>query len=194
VQPDGKVVVAGYLLVDAVTCFTDLFLVRLTPSGALDAGFGSGGKARFNLYPFESPYAVALDAEGRILICGFVSTSSTNEPFLGRLTAGGALDSSFGSGGIGLLDCGFNGWARSMALQPDGKVIVGGTVDNGYDEDFLVGRFTAAGLPDPSFGSGGSTVLNQGSFERCNAVRIQPDGKVLMVGFDSGYLTVARYR
>jgi uncharacterized delta-60 repeat protein len=110
-QPDGKVLVAeGY------------FIRRLNSNGSLDGSFGTrvGGFGHVGL--------MVVQSDGKVLIGGlFTTINGTNRNNIARLNANGSLDSSFNPG------TGADGWVHSIALQSDGKVIIGGdfTIVNG---------------------------------------------------------------
>ena len=107
-------------------------------------------------------------------------------------SAAGFLDPVFGTGGISDTD-GFGGDRSAMALQPDGRIVmVGGTFS-----DFIMARFDAGGLPDPSFGTDGfvTTDMIPDQQEEALAVAVAADGKIVVAGY-SGFdatLAVARY-
>ena len=82
--------------------------------------------------------------------------------YLGRLNADGTLDTGFNPGA--------NGWVRSLAVQPDGKILVGGdfTLLGGQSRNYL-GRVNADGTVDTGFNAGANDIV------LCMAV--QADGK-----------------
>jgi uncharacterized delta-60 repeat protein len=114
-----------------------------------------------------------------------------------RLLTSGALDTTFGTGGL-VTSAAFNGQvanavgngANGVAIYPtagtvnDGKIVVAGQA-NGSPGGFGVARFNTDGSPDTSFGNGGSvtTAVNKSNPTTANAVAVQPDGKVLAVGY-----------
>ena len=95
VQTDGKIVVAGY----SFGSNYDFALVRYTASGALDAGFGTGGKVITPIGSNDTGYSVALQSDGKIVVFGKSSNGSNYGSALVRYTASGALDVGFGTGG-----------------------------------------------------------------------------------------------
>jgi uncharacterized delta-60 repeat protein len=109
----------------------------------------------------------------------------------------GDLDFSFG-GGDGLVTTNFHDTSdevRAVAIQPDGKVVaVGTTLISGTDYNFSVARYNPDGSPDTTFSSDGHLTTSFGwSDEVANAVAVQPDGKIVVVGQAYGYIAVARY-
>ncbi len=98
----------------------------------------------------------------------------------------GALDTTFGNGGIALGSFGMNTSADAVAVQPDGKVIVAGMSSGVDTSNFVVARYTSAGILDTSFGNSGQASIwfNLGaeSFEGATGLVIQPNGKIIVVG------------
>jgi uncharacterized delta-60 repeat protein len=123
-----------------------------------------------------------------------------------RYNPNGTLDSTFGSGGKVITDFGLTDIVRSVAIQPDGKIVVAGDT---YDivtafGQYALARYNPDGSLDASFGSGGLvTSFFGGQGCAANAIALQPDGKIIVAGEetvnfiigDSGDLdfAVARY-
>ncbi len=197
IQPDGKIVLAGF-------CFNgsndDFCVTRLNPDGTLDASFdgpGGNGNGKF-LLPIGtgSDYAraLALQPDGKIVLTGSCSNGINDDFCVARLNADGTLDTSFdgpGGGGNGkvLLPIGSNDNAYAVAIQPDGKIVLAGYCWNGSNSDFCVARLNADGSLDANFdgpsGTGdGKFLLPIGSGQdRAKAVTLQPDGKILIAGY-----------
>ncbi len=178
IQSDGKIVVAG----DSYTgSGYEFALMRLTTLGALDTTFGSGGKVT-TLSGFGK--SVALQSDGKIVVGG--EGSPLGERFaLMRYLSDGTLDASFGNGGKATTTFGHGSdEVRAIALQSDGKIVMAGSAFNGSNYGFAVVRFTAAGVLDSSFGSGGKVTTPIGSGpDRVGGVGVQSDGKIVVVGF-----------
>src|SRR5262249_47844139 len=108
---------------------------------------------------------------------------------LARYRSDGSPDTSFGSGGSLTTSFGGNFAAASaVMIQPDGKIVVAGTVDFNPDVpgsglDFALARYNASGTLDGSFGKGGKVVFDFfGSFDQANSAVLQADGKIIVVG------------
>jgi uncharacterized delta-60 repeat protein len=99
--------------------------------------------------------------------------------------APGALDPTFGSGGMVLADPGSVSF-QGLAVQPDGKVLA---LDAGHDSQSYerVLRFLPDGAPDPSFGTGGAAEPVASPAFWTRALALQPDGKIVVAGYDSAY-------
>ena len=161
VQADGKILVGGYLT--TLGGQTRNYLGRLNADGTVDNGFNPGADAWV--------WSLALQADGKILVGGeFTTLAGQPRNFLGRLNADGTLDTTFDPG-AGPSD----GGVYSLALQADGKILVGGwfTTLGGQTRN-NVGRLNADGTVDTSFIPGASgDVL---------ALAVQADGEILVGG------------
>ena len=195
-QSDGKILVAGSTIAGGNT---DWGLVRLMPSGAIDTSFGSGGRVVTDfLQARDEPYDMALDADGNIVLVGLVSrptkigkTVVQDSDFgIARYTPNGALDLSFN--GSGKASTNISSYttqgsyykrdeARAVAIQADGKIVVGGAswTGDGTAVASMV-RYNADGSLDTTFGVGGK-VTNSAS-PTIHEIELLPDGKILAVG------------
>jgi uncharacterized delta-60 repeat protein len=184
VQPDGKLVAAGFT--NGPT-FPDFALARYNPNGSLDSSFGSGGKAWFNLTSKDMVLAIVLQPDGKLVTAGSCLDPNglLTQFVLTRYTAAGAVDSGFGSGGTVRTSIGSgNSVAYALALQPDGKLVAAGASSNGANDDFALVRYSAAGGLDDSFGTGGKVTTPVGSAaDQAHALVRQGDGKLLAVGY-----------
>ncbi len=182
-QPDGKIVVAGYSYNGSNHDFS---LIRLNADGSLDGSFAAGGKL---LMPVGSSndfaYSVTLQPDGKIVVAGDSRNGSDNDFSLIRLNGDGSLDTSFGTGGKQLTPVGVgNEYGNSVTLQPDGKIVVAGVSSNGSNDDFSLIRLSANGSLDSSFGSGGKLLVPVGSStDQAFSVKLQPDGKIVVAGY-----------
>jgi uncharacterized delta-60 repeat protein len=125
-QPDGKIVVVGYANNGGKA---DWGLVRYGPKGHLDKDFGGDGKVvtkMTNGYEFAA--AVAIQADGRLVVAGRATQKGTSDNFgVFRYKPGGALDPSWSGNGKVFTDFGSgNDTARDVAIQENGKIVVAG--------------------------------------------------------------------
>lgn len=111
----------------------------------------------------------------------------------------GTLDTTFGTSGTTSTQIGssFEGW-RSVALQPDGKIVTATACTSGSVKAFCLARFTAAGALDTTFGTSGKTVTTIGSADAtATGMAILSDGKIVLGGHcgasGSGVFCLARY-
>jgi uncharacterized delta-60 repeat protein len=134
-----------------------------------------------------SARAIAIDPRGRAVVAGgtYDEGSGIGMTTLARFTSSGALDPSFGIGGIASADLSqgsSDDGADALVLQPDGAMIVAGTAWNNPPHgppSWRIGRFGTDGVLDGSFGSGGIVAGGVGQPE---GVALQPDGKLIVAG------------
>ena len=151
VQPDGKVVVAGF--VSGTSWPTRLALVRYTVRGKLDSTFGSGGVATTDVLPRSGALAQDLvrQPDGKFVAAGITYSGEPNEwAFaVARFERSGRPDASFHGGAVS-TDFGARDAAQGLALQPDGKIVVGGfsahqlPSEGTTAEDFALARYLGA--------------------------------------------------
>ena len=182
VQPDGKLVVAGYSQDGSVYTID---AARYDANGSLDHSFGTGGKVTTTIGSSDDEaYALALQPDGKLVVAGYSYNGSNYDLAVVRYNPDGSLDTSFnGTGkvttGIGAGDDGANG----LAVQPNGKVVAGGWTYNGSNYDFALVRYNADGSLDTSFnGTGKVTTAIGAGWDSANALVLQPDGKLVLAG------------
>ena len=199
VDPEGRVVVAGYTARDAGWSDVDWVVARYLADGTPDAAFGTAGVVTVDVAGGpDLAFGLAIQPDGRLVVAGSAITAGgAREPFAAaRLTASGALDPTFGTGGVALVDVSgaSHAYTLGVALKADGRVVLAGTVwDSGDDPGLAVAQLTADGAPDASFGGGGgwtrvdlaARACPVAACEQANAVRVEPDGKLVAVGFVS---------
>jgi uncharacterized delta-60 repeat protein len=171
VQPDGKVLAAGFATPTSGTNGR-LVVTRLLPNGAFDGSFAGGGvyNNTFDTNGVDGESEIftrlALAPDGGILVSFIADHASSNtELGLIRLTPAGALDSSFGAGGVLLQQLGAGAspltLPTAVTVQADGRILVAGeTSDAGGHVETFVERLGASGSPDATFGSGGVLIHN----------------------------------
>lgn len=164
VLEDGTLVVAG----SASTALGfDFFVARADAAGWLDAGFGAQGCqiVPVDLAPFGDDFAasVAADAQRRILIAGVGRSTlySDRAAVLVRLTADGAVDSTFNGGEpLVVADTDGDDALGGLAVQSDGRIAVAGKVFGPASPMFFAARYWPDGSADWSFGSFGVFTAN----------------------------------
>ncbi len=151
------------------------------PSGTLDTSFDLDGK--MNTAPFGGTDSkMVMQPDGKFVIVGGTFTDF----IAARFNNDGSPDTSFGNLGRVTLDISggvFQERARSVAIQPDGKIVIAGEGTNGSTNNFALAliRLNADGSLDNSF-SGDGKVLETNVLGRAFAVALQPDGKILAAG------------
>lgn len=179
IQGDGKILVGG--LFDSYNGVAGVpdGLIRLNTDGSVDASF-SGITSGFDS---QQVMALAIQSDGKILVGGSFTSynGAAGAPdYLIRLNANGSVDSSFSG-----ITSGFDGTVYTIAIQADGKILVGGqfTTYNGVAgaPDGLV-RLNSDGSLDASF-----TGITSGFNGYIEAITVQSDGKILVGGGFSAY-------
>jgi len=183
VLQDGKVVVAGFAVTGATT---DFALTRYRPNGTLDTSFGDHGRVTTDIAggAGDSATALAVQADGKLVAAGS-ATAGTNQDFaVARYNPNGTPDLSFGTGGRATIDiAGAFDEARDLVVQ-GGKLVAAGFTFTGdaVTGDFALARFTAAGRPDGTFGTGGRVTTDfAGGFDDARALVVQ-GGKLVAAG------------
>jgi uncharacterized delta-60 repeat protein len=171
-QSDGKIVVSAEL-------GFYFGVVRFQLNGRLDPAFGNGGSSQavFNtlngqLVNYAPANALALQPDGKVVDVGEVHAANGqfDEFGLARFTANGSLDTTFGSGGTVTTEffapplAGVHEAADAVLVQPDGKILVGGSAKQGQNRFAptmtAVARYNRDGSLDMTFGSGGRVLAN----------------------------------
>ena len=189
VDAEGRILV-GATIDDGSLLRTRAAVLRLLPDGSLDAAFGTGGVATI---PPPAPYrtsradAIALDAQGRVLIAGAVDDDI---PAAARLLPDGSLDAGFASGGVLVANGAYRGlpggW-YSIALSGS-SILLAGAVDGGppfgagLGRIAVVARLGGDGLPDATFASGGFLELPIAgvTFASTHAIAIDHSGRLVI--------------
>jgi uncharacterized delta-60 repeat protein len=183
IQPDGKILLGGYC---SNGSNDDFCIARFNSDGTLDTTFGSSGKV---IQPIGSAndrgQSLAIQPDGKILLGGFCSNGSNWDFCIVRFNSDGTLDTTFGSSNKVIQPIGSSkDYGYSLAIQPDGKILLGGYCRNGSSEDLCIVRFNSDGTLDTTFGSSNKVIQPIGSAnDRGQSLAIQPDGKILLGGY-----------
>lgn len=185
-QDDGKILIMG--LFDSYGGQAQVGIARLNTNGSLDVGFDLGGGVASTVADFTGPWVTraAIQDDGKIVIGGqFTSVDSLQVSNLARLNADGSVDPSFstGAGATGPFAS-----VEALALQPDGRVLIGGDFDS-YDGARHSGlaRLRPNGMIDETFNIGvgveGEDRVNGGVRAGfVSAIEVLDDGKILVAG------------
>ncbi len=203
VQPDGKIVAAGY------TGLNDFYAVRYNANGSLDTSFDDNGLVRTNLGSIQDlGAAVALQPDGKIILAGvtgapaFGPTPTLQDFGVVRYDSNGSLDTSFDSDGIAITTfegSGFDQSRQIVALQTDGKLLVVGATGAGptsaASNNFALARYNADGSLDTTFGTDGLVITDfaTNSTDSPNAVVVRSDGRIVVAGASAGNFALAGY-
>jgi uncharacterized delta-60 repeat protein len=170
-QPDGKILLAGYNFTPATFTWEGRF-IRLMPDGSLDPSFVTD--------PERGVSAIALHGDGRIVVAGYYWNGSFDQHgYINRLTENGSDDPAFSAGPFGIT-----GWetegVHALIVQSDGKILAGGSF---FLEDYLGSllRLNADGTRDTGFDStfqsaGGDDIYS------VTSMALQNDGRFYIAG------------
>jgi len=206
-QTDGKILVAGR---SSASGSTNFLLLRYTTTGALDTvDFGAPLGYVITAIPSgteSGATAVALSG-GNIVVAGHSKIGGKFAITLARYTTGGALDSTFGSGGTGIVTTPVGAGdadAAALSVQGDGKIVAAGLAGDVVTSiwDVALLRYNTDGSLDTALGGGTGIVTTDAGLgsNYANAVAIQADGKIVVAGnafadpFGSGTSDIAVLR
>lgn len=169
-QDDGKIIAGGHF-----TTFngnSSYGIVRLNADGSMDptfivgTGFAGGGTIQ----------SILIQPDGKILVVGdFWQYTGISSNKIARLNVNGSIDNTFNVGS------GFDQLTTAIALQPDGKIVVGGmfTTYNGTARSGIA-RINSDGSIDSTFNPG--TGLADNTLYYVSSIIIQPDNKIILAG------------
>jgi uncharacterized delta-60 repeat protein len=163
IQPDGMVLISGTY---------SLKMARYDKNWNRDGTFS----VTFNSGSSTSPDRLAIDSLGRILMVGLFTTVNTvSRNHIARILKDGSLDTSF------VVGTGFSSQPSIIKLQPDGKILVGGTSGTYNGQTFRgIIRLNPDGTVDNTFLLTAGTIF-------VRAIHVQADGKILIGGDFSSY-------
>jgi len=202
-QKNMKLVALGYFGDDG-----DI-LVRYNQDGSVDSSFGGNGFLKLKpevLYP-ESALAITIQADGKILVAFDGNKLSERNVF--RYNIDGAVDQSFGTNGKLVVDVfgdsnsywpglsADRGTPILLSTQPDGKILIGGSMDeHSLPGHIALGRYNANGTIDSAFGQNGLVLssFNPLMGNSPKSIVEQADGTILVAGDGFGHLGLARFK
>jgi len=194
IQADGRIVVTGTSHHGATNL--DFAVARYGADGTLDRSFSGDGKQTTDFAETQDlGGAVAIQGDGKIVQAGKSQEPGTarHDFALVRYNADGTLDRSFSGDGRQTTDFAEDDSVDTVALQPNGKIVVGGVTLQGADfaGDFALARYNPDGTLDRSFsGDGRQTADVAGSDDFGGAAVVQADGKIVVAGHsDQGSAT-----
>jgi len=187
---DGKIVAAGRIYSGSDS---DLGVWRFNSNGSPDNSFDDDGAAIYGSAELgntnNSGLDVLVDGNGKILVVGQNYDGSDYYVILVRLNEDGSLDTSFGTGGKVQYNHGFKfNSGYGLCLDEAGNILVTGRVDvdASFNGRLAVWRYLPDGSPDPTFGSGGVFVCDDGISGTGSGIAADADGKIIVAGSSSG--------
>ena len=183
--------------IDVSNTATDFHILKLNMNGTLDQSFGINGSVITNLVRFQygvwfthtQDYAtsLALQDSGKIIVLG----RSDGDLAMVRYTAEGKVDSTFGINGIVAHKIGtYASEPNDIEILSDNRIVVGFRASINDQGAMCAMRFLPDGTIDSSFNQTGLAYVNNGWLTYCNALSLQPDGKVLLAGYSDSALIV----
>ncbi|MEO8588429.1 MAG: hypothetical protein ABI432_03600 [Flavobacteriales bacterium] len=187
-QPDGKVVACGWFR--SVGGLHALHVLRLTTNGTLDDTFNGTGNQTLDASATGdayNAYALALQADGKVLVAGNVTEgggSFVPDALCFRLTSAGAMDASFGTNGMSIPHAVSYDHVYALAVQPDGRIILGGLTTLVAERNALIVRLLADGSLDPAFGTvpGVWNVTPGPTTDSIEGIAVRNDGTYIVCG------------
>ena len=187
IQSDGKIVVVGYISVNA--SYQAFVAARYNPDGSPDTSFGGGDGSTWFWVVSGGPsvvQAVAIQYDGKIVMAGYAIPSGGATDFaLARLNTDGNLDATFNGGGRFTTNF-FGGVdeAHAVAMYGSSIVVAGLAQVSGFNYDFALARYELDGDLDPTFGDGDGKVTTDffGGDDGALSMALQPDGKIVAAG------------
>ena len=197
INSDGKIIVVGQRKVDY---FSDFALACYKPNGSLDASFGENGKVTTTVVISDElgnsndiANSVAIKSDGKIIVVGYITLDSSEKFALACYEPNGHIDASFGINGfVTGVSYGGQSVLNSVAIMPNGNIIVAGFTDYGFagkNEDknrgFFLACYTSDGILDTNFGSYGFVINDIGlsSSSRATSIAIY-DEKIFVSGYN----------
>ena len=200
IQSDGAIIVVGEST--ELNGTTDISLFRLNSDGSIDTTFGAGGIIAYDYQGGnDSAQAVTIQADGRILVGGYVTLFEGNSSKLVacvlRYNIDSSLDGSWGLNGTATTAFGSQADViTGIAVQPDQRVVVSVNSISNNIQNVLVSRYNATGTTDTSFGAnGGSTIVGIGSGgeDYARGIVVMPIGRIVVGGYTRIDATTQNY-
>lgn len=184
-QPDGKIVVAHNYYTGSAYALT---VLRYEANGSLDTSFDTDGRVQTTVGTNVEHAYVAIQKDGKIVVaCSSYTSSAAGYDFwVVRYNTDGSTDLTFGNSGMVVTPIGTGAafdMPRSIAIQANGKIVVGGKSPTGTNSDFAAVRYNRNGSLDMKWGTGGIVRTDiGGNSESMNAVAIQTNGRIIGAG------------
>jgi len=182
IQSDGKIIVGGsFTIWNGATVG---FIVRLNSNGTRDTSFTTNTGTGAN----TTIVTIAIQSDGKILVGGnFTVWNGTAVGRIVRLNADGTRDTAFTTN----TGTGASGGVVSIAIQSDGKILVGGNFGawNGTTVTRIV-RLNSDGTRDTAF----TTNAGNGANNTVRSVTIQSDRKILLAGTFTSFNALNQFR
>ncbi|MEW5987272.1 MAG: hypothetical protein AB1791_11600 [Chloroflexota bacterium] len=187
-QADGKLIVAGYMYSGSDSRF---LLARYTPTGVVDTTFGENGAVVSDFGQQSNFTAVHVQSDGKIVAGGKLWLDFA----IIRYNEDGSLDTSFNDTGLATISFGRNGYGTDFFIQPDGKIMAAGTLQEDYfvPGDLALMRLNPDGSLDTTFQGTGMLTIDLGGSELSAALTRQEDGTFILAATADQDFAVLRF-
>jgi uncharacterized delta-60 repeat protein len=195
IQSNGKIIVAGWMWNGTDS---DFAIYRYNVNGTLDATFSGDGKVRFGFGAGRQDYAtdLVIQSNGKIVVAGDTGDANDNNYnfAIARLNPNGSLDATFSADGRQTANFGSEEYVYGVALQADGKIVLAGEKNTPTVDSSALARFTTDGSLDATFSGTGKKVFSivPGANSRASDLSVQADGKIVVMGFTEGDISLTR--
>jgi uncharacterized delta-60 repeat protein len=178
IQPDGKIIIAGYTNDGSKN---NVLLLRYTKEGKLDQDFGVNGTVIYDGGGTDHKgLGLALSMDGSIIVAGYIRSEAGRDILILKFAPDGSLVRTciYSSEGQ------FTDIAFGVAVQSDGNIVVVGEQSNGKNQDLILLRLNNELSLDPTFGTEGVVTFNGSgnSNDKGFAVIVQRDNKIIVTG------------
>ncbi len=159
-------------------------------TGELYQLFGNIGIVKTSFAGSTVYTSTAVQGDGKIVAAGYTWNGSNYDFLLVRYNTNGSLDITFGGNGKLITDFGSTSdYARSVAIQTDGKIVVAGSAN----DNFALARYNTSGSLDNTFSADGKQTNDFQGSDNATSVSIQKDGKMVLVGWVNDNFIIVRY-
>lgn len=181
VLPDDRVLLVQSTTVD----YTRVVFQQFLADGRPDPAFGDDGAVSLTLDNGRlDVLKLVRQPDGKIVAAGAADAGSGVHMLITRLNVHGSRDPGFNNGELQIVPFAeFETEAHTVTLQPDGKIVIGGSsIGTTESYNFVLMRFLANGTLDTSFGDAGQVMTDFAGMDTCTVVELQDDGKLLASG------------
>lgn len=189
IQNDGKIIVLGESST-GTTAGRETFLLRYNPDGSVDSTFGINGMVTTPTLVSDLLQTAKIQNDGKIIAAGY---TNDGDFLVCRFTSEGVPDFTFGNNGVVITNFIVGipkdsvDRANCIAIQNDGKILVGGIAKYYSNYPYAIVRYNTDGTLDNSFGIEGKTLIDHDyylatGYKEINDILIVPDGKFYAIG------------
>lgn len=181
-QPDGKIIIAGYSFPVGDELSPSIELMRIGTDLELDPSFGNGGVVVTDLPDgIEAAADVAVLADGSIVAAGSYEGDFGSEIILVKYLADGTVDETgFGTDGVAISELGLFTYCNEMVVAANGNIHVSALTFTDTDAPVIV-SFNGDGEVNEAFGTNGAAfVTTEAGYAYSTALTIEPEGTLLL--------------